>query len=45
MPYDTKPTGALAGSGAPEKVDFNRLWEKLSVLPLKPAVARLAVND
>src|SRR5580693_3267163 len=28
MPYDTKSTGALAGSGAPDKVDFNRLWEK-----------------
>lgn len=34
MPYDTKPTGALSGSGAPDKVDFDRLWEKA----LRPAI-------
>jgi tetratricopeptide (TPR) repeat protein len=34
MPYDTKPTGALAGSGAPDKVNFDRLWEKA----LRPAI-------
>jgi len=27
MPYSTKATGALAGSGAPDKINFDRLWE------------------
>jgi hypothetical protein len=27
MPYSTKPTGASAGTGAPDKVNFDRLWE------------------
>lgn len=27
MPYSTKPTGAAVGTGAPDKVDFDRLWE------------------
>jgi tetratricopeptide (TPR) repeat protein len=34
MPYDTKPTDALAGSGAPDRVNFDRLWEKA----LRPAI-------
>jgi len=34
MPYDTKPTGAAEGSGAPDKVDFKRLWERA----LRPAI-------
>jgi hypothetical protein len=36
MPYDTKPTGTLAGSGAPDKVDFDHLWES----GLRPAIER-----
>ena len=27
MPYSTKPTGVPAGSGGPDKVNFDRLWE------------------
>ena len=27
MPYSTKATGATAGSGAPDKINFDRLWE------------------
>ena len=34
MPYSTKPTGAPAGSGAPDKVNFDRLWEAA----LRPAI-------
>lgn len=34
MPYSTKPTGALAGSGAPDKINFDRLWEAA----LRPAI-------
>jgi hypothetical protein len=34
MPYSTKPTGAPAGTGAPDKVDFDRLWEAA----LRPAI-------
>jgi len=34
MPYSTKSTGAPAGSGAPDKIDFDRLWEAA----LRPAI-------
>ena len=34
MPYSTKPTGAPAGSGAPDKINFDRLWEAA----LRPAI-------
>lgn len=34
MPYSTKPTSAPAGSGAPDKVNFDRLWEAA----LRPAI-------
>ena len=34
MPYATKPTGAPAGVGAPEKVNFDRLWDAA----LRPAI-------
>jgi tetratricopeptide (TPR) repeat protein len=34
MPYSTKPTLAPVGSGAPDKVDFDRLWEAA----LRPAI-------
>ena len=34
MPYSTKPTGAAAGTGAPDKVDFDRLW----AAALRPAI-------
>jgi tetratricopeptide (TPR) repeat protein len=34
MPYSTKPTGAPVGSGAPDKVNFDRLWEAA----LRPAI-------
>ena len=34
MPYSTKPTGAPAGSGAPDKINFDRLWEA----SLRPAI-------
>jgi tetratricopeptide (TPR) repeat protein len=34
MPYSIKPTGATAGSEAPDKVDFDRLWEAA----LRPAI-------
>jgi tetratricopeptide (TPR) repeat protein len=34
MPYSTKPTGAPAGTGAPDKVNFDRLWEAA----LRPAI-------
>jgi hypothetical protein len=27
LPYSTKPRGAPAGSGAPDKANFDRLWE------------------
>jgi tetratricopeptide (TPR) repeat protein len=27
MPYSVKATGAAAGSGAPDKINFDRLWE------------------
>lgn len=27
MPYGTKATGASPGSGVPDKVNFDRLWE------------------
>ena len=36
MPYSTKPTGAPAGSGAPDKVNFDRLWEAA----LRPAIEK-----
>lgn len=35
MPYSTKPTGAASGSGAPDKVNFDRLWDAA----LRPAIA------
>jgi hypothetical protein len=34
MPYSTKPTGVPAGSGASDKVNFDRLWE----VALRPAI-------
>ena len=34
MPYSTKPTGAPAGSEAPDKINFDRLWEAA----LRPAI-------
>ena len=34
MPYSTKPTGAPQGMGAPDKVNFDRLWEAA----LRPAI-------
>ena len=34
MPYSTKATGAAPGSGSPEKVNFDRLWEAA----LRPAI-------
>jgi hypothetical protein len=34
MPYNTKTTGASAESGAPDKVNFDRLWEAA----LRPAI-------
>jgi len=34
MPYSTKATGAPAGSGAPDKINFDRLWEAA----LRPAI-------
>jgi tetratricopeptide (TPR) repeat protein len=34
MPYSTKATGAAASSGAPDKVDFDHLWQ----VALKPAI-------
>ncbi len=34
MPYSTKPTGAPADSGGPDKVNFDRLWEAA----LRPAI-------
>jgi tetratricopeptide (TPR) repeat protein len=34
MPYSTKPTSAAAGTGAPDKVNFDRLWE----IALRPAI-------
>ena len=34
MPYSTKPTSAAAESGAPDKVDFDRLW----AAGLRPAI-------
>jgi len=34
MPYATKVTGAAAGSGAPDKVNFDRLWDAA----LRPAI-------
>src|SRR5271170_7028061 len=34
MPYNRKPTNAQAGSQAPDKVDFDRLWEAA----LRPAI-------
>ncbi len=36
MPYGTKVTGAAAGSGAPDKIDFNRLWSAA----LSPAIEK-----
>lgn len=38
MPYSTKPTGVTAGSGGPEKVNFDRLWE----VALRPAIDNAA---
>ena len=35
MPYGTKSTSAAAGSEAPDKVDFDRLWEAA----LRPAIS------
>ena len=35
MPYGTKTISSLPGSGAPDKVDFDRLWE---------AALRLAID-
>jgi hypothetical protein len=35
MPYSTKPTGAASGSGAPDKINFDRLWDAA----LRPAIA------
>jgi hypothetical protein len=34
MPYGVKPTSAAEGSAAPDKVDFDRLWEAA----LRPAI-------
>jgi hypothetical protein len=34
MPYSTKTTSAAQGSGAPDKVNFDRLWEAA----LRPAI-------
>ncbi len=34
MPYNTKATGAETGSGAPDKVNFDRLWDAA----LRPAI-------
>ena len=34
MPYATKPTGAPPGTAAPDKVNFDRLWE----VALRPAI-------
>lgn len=34
MPYSTKATGAPAGSGGPDKVNFDRLWDAA----LRPAI-------
>ena len=34
MPYGTKPTGAAQGTAAPDKVNFDRLWEAA----LRPAI-------
>lgn len=34
MPYGTKPTGTPAPSGAPDKIDFDRLW----AAALRPAI-------
>jgi tetratricopeptide (TPR) repeat protein len=34
MPYSTKPTSAAADSGAPAKINFDRLWEAA----LRPAI-------
>ena len=34
MPYSTKSTGAGAGSEAPDKINFDRLWEAA----LRPAI-------
>ena len=34
MPYSTKVTGAPAGTAAPDRVDFDRLWEAA----LRPAI-------
>ena len=34
MPYSTKPNGAPQGMGAPDKVNFDRLWEAA----LRPAI-------
>lgn len=36
MPYNKKPTNAPAGSQAPERVDFDRLWE----VALRPAIGK-----
>jgi tetratricopeptide (TPR) repeat protein len=36
MPYSTKPTAAPAGTGAPDKVNFDRLWDAA----LRPAIDR-----
>ncbi len=36
MPYGTKVTGAAAGTNAPDKVDFNRLW----AAALSPAIEK-----
>lgn len=34
MPYSTKATGAPAGTGAPDKINFDRLWDAA----LRPAI-------
>ena len=34
MPYSTKPTGLAVGGAAPEKVNFDRLWDAA----LRPAI-------
>lgn len=34
MPYGKKPTSAPSGTGAPDKIDFDRLWEAA----LRPAI-------
>ena len=36
MPYGTKSTGAAAGAGAPDKINFDRLWEAA----LRPAIQK-----